>query len=430
MNIEDKVRDALHARANAVELPEAAWNEVASRFEAPRPRPSTRIAAALVAATVAVAGLGFAFVALRPAAVDVGARPEGWTSYGSGWTRLPATTDLPGSAWVWTGSEIIAWGGQEEDDPWIPSAAGSRFAPTIGAWRPIPDAPEARTDVQAVWTGREVIFWGGWDREETERRDGLRFDPATDEWSMIPPAPLGTGEAAVSVWTGTEMIVWGGGEPGSIRNRQGAAYDPAANTWRELPLAPIGLNLADGVWTGDEMIVFGSLLDGRNIASTQTAVGARYNPKLDRWSELEPSDLSPQATALGFVDGGLLAYDYAVRSQTYDVERGAWSAPSKMPLRASECYPDLAVVQDVAFAFYCGEAAVYRPGGDWRRLAGGMLDETYQVGGDSYQLYRFATIVPVDDGIVFAVEGITTSDTGEVCYGCPGAPRAVWLWRP
>ncbi|HET6713019.1 MAG TPA: hypothetical protein VFI59_04830 [Actinomycetota bacterium] len=41
------------------------------------------------------------------------------------------------------------------------------------------------------------------------------------------------------------------------------------------------LNLAAGVWTGEEMIVFGSLLDGRNIASTQTAVGALYDPKFD-----------------------------------------------------------------------------------------------------------------------------------------------------
>lgn len=40
-----------------------------------------------------------------------------------------------------------------------------------------------------------------------------------------------------------------------------------------------------------------------------------------------------------------------------------------------------------------------------------MLDETYEVDGNTYQLYRFAKTVPVGDGIVFAVEGITTSDT-------------------
>lgn len=49
-----------------------------------------------------------------------------------------------------------------------------------------------------------------------------------------------------------------------------------------------------------------------------------------------------------------------------------------------------------------------------------MLDETYEVDGNTYQLYRFAKIVPVGDGIVFALEGITTSDTGGVCDGCRG----------
>lgn len=178
------------------------------------------------------------------------------------------------------------------------------------------------------------------------------------------------------------------------------------------------------------MIVFGSLLDGRNIASTQTAVGALYDPKLDRWSELKPSGRSPQATALGFVGGGSLACDCAVRSQIYDVTRGVWSPPSKMPLRASECYPDLAVVQDVAIAFSCGEAAASRAGGDWRRLGGGMLDETYEVDGNTHQLYRFAKIVPVGEGIVFAVEGDHDVGHRGVCNGCPGAPRSVWTWRP
>lgn len=58
-----------------------------------------------------------------------------------------------------------------------------------------------------------------------------------------------------------------------------------------------------------------------------------------------------------------------------------------------------------------------------------MLDETYEVDGNTYQLYRFATIVPVGEGVMS--RGRRDHDVGhwEVCYGCPGAPRAVWLWR-
>jgi hypothetical protein len=388
-----------------------------------------RIAAAGLAGVVALAGFGALVVAFSGDPRVDGEQPaaEGWSGYGPGWTQLPGD-GLPGSAWAWTGSELVGGGGQE-DGAQRPAASGAGFDPTTGTWTPIPDAPEGRTDAHAVWTGREILFWGGWDGE-AERMDGLAFDLASGEWRKIPDAPLSAGSTAVSVWTGTEMIVWGGGEPGSVRAQKGAAYDPGTDSWRELPLAPIGLNHADGVWTGHEMVVFGSLLNGQNIASSETAIGARYDPRTDRWKELPPSDLSPQATALGVLGDELVAYDYDVRSQTYNLEGGQWGDTSKMPMSFSECYPDIATLPDVAFAFFCGQAATYAPGQGWKRVMGGMLDETLKVDGDAYQLYRFATIVPVGEGIVFAAEGITTTDRGEVCYGCPGAPRALWLWRP
>ena len=46
-----------------------------------------------------------------------------------------------------------------------------------------------------------------------------------------------------------------------------------------------------------------------------------------------------------------------------------------------------------------------------------MLDETYEVDGNTYQLYRFATIVPVGEGVVS--RGRRDHDVGhwEACYG-------------
>jgi hypothetical protein len=390
------------------------------------------MAGTLAFAVFAVAGT-FAWRALRfeerPIARE--ASPGGpWSEYGQGWTRLPDPDEnLPGSAWTWTGSELLMWGGAPESDTSQPSASGQRFDPTTGAWRPMPDAQEGRSYALTAWTGDEVLFWGGWN-ENGPRADGLAFDPITDAWRSIPPSPHGSGEVAVSLWTGNELIVWGGGDPGSARSRQGAAYDPDQDAWRELSLAPLGLNLADAVWTGREMIVFGSLLNGRNIAETDTAVGATYDPRADRWEELPPSELDPQATAAGLVGGKMVAYDYKVRSQTYDLDRGRWNDPTTMPMEFSECYPSLAVVEDVLFAFFCGQAATYESGRGWSPIRGGMLDKTLEVGGTEYPLYRFATIVPVDGGIVFAAEGITKSKQGEACYGCPGSPRALWLWRP
>src|SRR5947207_8563188 len=69
------------------------------------------------------------------------------------------------------------------------------------------DAPSARRQHTAVWTGTEMIIWGG-----TNDSTGGRYNPAVDMWTATSTtkAPSArTGHTAV--WTGNEMIVWGGG---------------------------------------------------------------------------------------------------------------------------------------------------------------------------------------------------------------------------
>ena len=71
------------------------------------------------------------------------------------------------------------------------------------------NAPAARASHTAVWTGSEMIVWGGYGG--TYLNTGGRYNPSTDSWTAISttnaPAPRGVHTA---VWTGTEMIVWGG----------------------------------------------------------------------------------------------------------------------------------------------------------------------------------------------------------------------------
>jgi hypothetical protein len=69
-----------------------------------------------------------------------------------------------------------------------------------------------------VWTGSEMIVWGG------GRNTGQRYDVASDSWRQLEVlnSPSGvTGHS--SVWTGSEMVIWGGGSFGS---REGARYQP------------------------------------------------------------------------------------------------------------------------------------------------------------------------------------------------------------
>src|SRR5262245_40334051 len=67
------------------------------------------------------------------------------------------------------------------------------------------NAPTARELHTAVWTGSEMIIWGGF------ANTGGRYDPSTDSWTATSTTNAPTGRFGhTAVWTGNEMIVWGG----------------------------------------------------------------------------------------------------------------------------------------------------------------------------------------------------------------------------
>src|SRR5882724_4858016 len=77
------------------------------------------------------------------------------------------------------------------------------------------NAPTARQGHTAVWTGSEMIVWGGYTFGDLNT--GGRYNPSTDSWTATSTtnAPsIRRGHTAV--WTGSEMIIWGGLGSGSI----------------------------------------------------------------------------------------------------------------------------------------------------------------------------------------------------------------------
>ncbi len=73
------------------------------------------------------------------------------------------------------------------------------------------NSPSAREDHTAVWTGREMIIWGGDNVDFGNFNTGARYNPATDSWTAISTANAPTARVChTAVWTGSEMIVWGG----------------------------------------------------------------------------------------------------------------------------------------------------------------------------------------------------------------------------
>ena len=89
---------------------------------------------------------------------------------------------------------------------------GGRYNPSTDTWTATSttNAPVARDSHAAVWTGSEMIVWGGLGTGIAFNTGG-RYNPSTDSWTATSTtnAP-DERDLHTAVWTGSEMIVWGG----------------------------------------------------------------------------------------------------------------------------------------------------------------------------------------------------------------------------
>ncbi len=129
------------------------------------------------------------------------------------------------------------------DDTWTPTSTA--------------DAPSARAGHTAVWTGSEMIVWGG-GAPSGYFNTGGRYDPSTDSWTATSTANAPDARAGhTAVWTGSEMIIWGGYSSSDLNT--GGRYNPSTDTWTATTTsnAPSARELHTAVWTGSEMILWG-----------------------------------------------------------------------------------------------------------------------------------------------------------------------------
>jgi N-acetylneuraminic acid mutarotase len=209
---------------------------------------------------------------------------------------------------IWSGTEMIVWGGCGPFQyAFCELASGGRYNPVTGVWTATSgtNAPAARFAHTAVWTGSEMIVWGGCAPNTNgsscvEKDTGGRYNPVTDTWVAtslmnVPLARVGH----TAVWTGEEMIIWGG-EDGLTALNTGGRYDPDTNTWvaTNSATAPSARAIHTAVWTGTEMIVWGGCPDvaGCIVQGTPFNTGGRYNPTTDSWTATNTTN-APTARA-------------------------------------------------------------------------------------------------------------------------------------
>lgn len=155
-------------------------------------------------------------------------------------------------------------------------------------WAPttLTGAPFARSGHATLWTGSEVIVYGGMTFFGGTFDSGAFYDPATDSWRTLPRVGAADegGLGTSAVWTGTKMISWGGGYIGDFGGgvwNKGGKYDPASNAWQTTstgPNVPSPRWEHTAVWTGTKMIVWGG-----DDSSSALATGGVYDPVADDW---------------------------------------------------------------------------------------------------------------------------------------------------
>ncbi len=199
---------------------------------------------------------------------------------------------------VWTGSELIVWGGYAtragDKTPYL-TDRGFRYDPIHETWMALPmvGAPSPRQEPVHAWTGNQLVIWGGKNAEGQALNDGARYDPTSDTWTPMSQqgAPRSHGHSEVGVWNGSAFMVWNGGAtaPDQFANNRFREptlrlYDPATDRWRQSDSGwePFLISQSWGGrpreitahWTGEKLFV---------LAGTATAGAWFYDPRTDGW---------------------------------------------------------------------------------------------------------------------------------------------------
>ncbi|MFK7828091.1 MAG: Kelch repeat-containing protein [Oligoflexales bacterium] len=195
-------------------------------------------------------------------------------------------------------------------------------------------APEGRIFHSAVWSGEQLLVWGGiiGGLSPGYSSSGGGYNPTMNQWITIstnnqPSERFGH----CAVWTGSRMFIWGGENAGGLRS-DGYLYDPGTNSWSvvsstDAPSARLWHNctlysekiyLWGGV-SGDDSDILGS--------------GAIYDPSNDSWKSMSATGSLPYAESMfgtSFVAGSQILYYSAVNTQisAYDPSNDIWQSLS------------------------------------------------------------------------------------------------------
>ena len=255
-------------------------------------------------------------------------------------------------------------------------------------WTELPPAPiTGRSSAVAVWTGSQVIFWGGTGDKGRLFNDGAAYEPATRTWSKLPRSPLTARDNTASTWAGGPIFIWGGraDDSSNVQLNSGALYDPGARRWSTIPPAPIATsNWAQALWTGSRVVLLTTVPGNRPGGEFSVVHADAYNPRTNKWKRLPDLTLPGNHPALGVtaLAGGSRIYAWSywsvtvplspssaettsgIDSYTLDTSTGDWTSNQLVPDQHHGIYQPVWTGREIIVppgGIYCGFCS--SPGG-------------------------------------------------------------------
>jgi len=197
-------------------------------------------------------------------------------------------------SWVWTGTELVIWGGETSAGD---VGTGARYTPATNSWYTMSNtnAPSPRRNAKMFWTGTEIIIYGGETGFNTILNTGAKYNPANDTWTAISMANAPqTRDGYSAIMAGNKMVIWGGkASNASTYYNTGYIYNPATNTWSQMSISnpPAERKNAFIAWTGTEILIFGGTSPAYNFQcqcylDQIEYSGGKYNLSNNSWTTM------------------------------------------------------------------------------------------------------------------------------------------------
>jgi len=204
-------------------------------------------------------------------------------------------------------------------------------------WRPLAPSPLARTEVTAASVRRSIYVIGGYTSGGAPTAAVERYDTETGRWELVAPMPVALNHAAAVSYRGQLYVVGGytglpfslgiGFGPVASASRGFYRYDPATNRWSKMPPAPTPRGGSAAAVYKDKLLLAGGADELQPLRRFEI-----FDFRRNAWSTGPPMPLATEHTAGAvsqhgfYVIGGRPAYGRPNYTdvQKYRIRRDRW----------------------------------------------------------------------------------------------------------